>query len=124
MNVLFVGKNVSEITLIVDKIAKNVYECNYIVIDMNEIKEYKYELFESIKDNPFSVVFIKNIDKCSRRVMKVIYDSIDKGFIGEINITKCIFFIHVSSVSSNIGFDNKVICKEEYNNFTKIVNYN
>ena len=124
MNILLVNKNVVETTLLVDKIAKNIYECNYVVIDMNEVKEYKYELFESIRLNPFSIIFIKNIDKCNRRVMKVIYDSIDKGSIGEINITKCIFFIHVSSVNSNIGFDNKVICKEGFNNFTKIVNYN
>ena len=124
MGILLVNKNVMEITLLVDKIAKNIYNCNYVVIDMNEIKEYKYELFESIKYNPFSIVFIKNIDKCSRRVIKLINDSIEKGMIGEINISKCIVFISVSSISSNIGFDDKVICKEGFNNFTKIVNYN
>ena len=124
MGILLVNKNVMEITLLVDKIAKNIYNCNYVVIDMNEIKEYKYELFESIKYNPFSIVFIKNIDKCSRRVIKLINDSIEKGMIGEINISKCIVFISVSSISSNIGFDDKVICKEGFNNFNKIVNYN
>lgn len=124
MGILLVNKNVTEITLLVDKIAKNIYNCNYVVIDMNEIKEYKYELFESIKYNPFSIVFIKNIDKCSRRVIRLINDSIEKGMIGEINISKCIVFISVSSISSNIGFDDKAICKEGFNNFTKIVNYN
>ena len=124
ISILLVSKNVLEITLLVDKIAKNIYNCNYVVIDMNEIKEYKYELFESIKYNPFSIIFIKNIDKCNRRLMKVIYDSIDKGSIGDINISKCIVFISISSISSNIGFDDKVICKEGFNNFTKIVNYN
>ena len=124
MGILLVNKNVMEITLLVDKIAKNIYNCNYVVIDMNEIKEYKYELFESIKYNPFSIVFIKNIDKCSRRVIKLINDSIEKGMIGEINISKCIVFVSVSSISSNIGFDDKVICKEGFNNFNKIVNYN
>lgn len=124
MGILLVNKNVMKITLLVDKIAKNIYNCNYVVIDMNEIKEYKYELFESIKYNPFSIVFIKNIDKCSRRVIKLINDSIEKGMIGEINISKCIVFISVSSISSNIGFDDKAICKEGFNNFTKIVNYN
>ena len=124
MSILLVNKNVIEITLLVDKIAKNIYKCNYVIIDMNEIKEYKNELFESIRINPFSIIFIKNIDKCSRRVFNIIRDSIDKGMIGDINISKCIFFIHVSSISSNIGFDNKVMCKEGLNNFTKIVNYN
>ena len=122
-NILLISKNVLTTTLLVDKIAKNIYECNYVVIDMNEIREYKNELFESIRSNPFSIVFIKNIDKCNRRIMKVINDSIDKGMIGDINITKCIFFMSISSISSNIGFDNKVVSKD-IGNFNKIVNYN
>ena len=124
INILLVSKSVMKITLMVDKIAKNIFKCNYIVIDMNEIKEYSSELFESIKINPFSIVFIKNIDKCSRKIFNIIRDSIDKGMIGDINITKCIFFMSISSVSSNIGFDDKVVCKDGFNNFTKIVNYN
>ena len=124
INILLVNKNVLSTTLLVDKIAKNIFECNYIVIDMNELKEFKYELFESIRINPFSIVFIKNVDKCNRRVFNIIKDSIDKGMIGDINITKCIFFMSVSSISSNIGFDDKVICKEGFNKFTKIINYN
>lgn len=124
ISLLLINKNVMEITLLVDKIAKNIYECNYVVIDMNEVKEYKKELFESIKINPFSIIFIKNIDKCSRRIFNLIKDSIDKGMVGDINISKCIVFMSISSISSNIGFDDKVICKEGFNNFTKIVNYN
>ena len=126
INILLVSKNVSMITLMIDKIAKNVYERNYVVIDMNEYKEWNniVKEFESIKENPFSIVFIKNIDKCSRRIMKIIMDSIDKGYIDEINICKCIFFMSSYSINSNIGFDNKVICREGFNNFTKIVNYN
>ena len=123
LNILLVNKNVCETTLLVDKIAKNIYECNYVVIDMNELKEYKNELFESIRFNPFSIIFIKNIDKCNRRVQRVIYDSMDKGFIGDINISKCIFFIHVSSISESIGFDDKIIFNRNYN-FNKVVNYN
>ena len=42
INLLLIDKNVSTVTLLVDKIAKNIYECNYIVIDMNEYKEYAY----------------------------------------------------------------------------------
>ena len=126
INILLVSKNVLDTTLMVDKIAKNIYECNYIVIDMNDYKEYSsiYKQFESINNNPFSIVFLKNIDKGNRRIMKVIYDSIGNGYIDKINISKCIFFMSVSSVGSCIGFDEKIICKEGYNNFTKIVNYN
>ena len=126
INILLVSKNVLDTTLMVDKIAKNIYECNYIVIDMNDYKEYSsiYKQFESINNNPFSIVFLKNIDKGNRRIMKVIYDSIGNGYIDKINISTCIFFMSVSSVGSCIGFDEKNICKEGYNNFTKIVNYN
>lgn len=126
ISILLVGKNVLNTTLMVDKIAKNIYECNYIVIDMNDYKEYSsiYKQFESINNNPFSIVFLKNIDKGNRRIMKVIYDSIGNGYIDKINISKCIFFMSVSSIGSCIGFDEKIICKEGYNNFTKIVNYN
>ena len=124
INILLVSKNVMNITLLVDKIAKNIYKCNYVVIDINEIKELKFDLFESIRINPFSIIFIKNIDKCNKRVLKIIMDSIDKGMIGDINISKCIIFMSISSISSNIGFDDKAICKEGFNNFTKIVNYN
>ena len=126
ISILLVSKNVLDSTLMVDKIAKNIYECNYIVIDMNDYKEYSsiYKQFESINNNPLSIVFLKNIDKGNRRIMKVIYDSIGNGYIDKINISKCIFFMSVSSIGSCIGFDEKIICKEGYNNFTKIVNYN
>jgi len=126
ISILLVSKNVLDSTLMVDKIAKNIYECNYIVIDMNDYKEYSsiYRQFESINNNPLSIVFLKNIDKGNRRIMKVIYDSIGNGYIDKINISKCIFFMSVSSIGSCIGFDEKIICKEGYNNFTKIVNYN
>ncbi|MBR5370443.1 MAG: ATP-dependent Clp protease ATP-binding subunit [Bacilli bacterium] len=124
ISLLLVSKNVLDITLLVDKIAKNIYNCNYVVIDMNECREYRNELFESIKYNPFSIIYIKNIDKCNKRVYRIINDSIAKGFIGDINISKCIVFIHISTISSSIGFDDKIICKEGFNNFTKIVNYN
>ena len=124
VNILLVNKNVLDTTLLVDKIAKNIFECNYVVIDMNEVNEYSNSLFESIMVNPFSIVFIKNIDKCSRRLFNIIKDSIDKGMIGNINISKCIFFMSISSITSKIGFEDKVICKEGFNKFTKIINYN
>ena len=130
LNILLVNKNVLSSTLLVDKIAKNIYNCNYIVIDMNEYKEYAFidrfiKLFDSIKNNPFTIVFFKNIDKGNRRFINIINDSIDSGYIdNKINITKCIFFMSVSSISSKIGFDEKIICKEGFNKFAKIVNYN
>lgn len=121
ISLLLVSKNVLKTALLVDKIAKKIYGCNYIVIDMNEVKEYKYEIFESIRIKPFSIIFIKNIDKCNRRIMKVIIDSIEKGSIGDINISKCIVFMSTSSISSNIGFEDKVISNNIYKGYNKVI---
>ncbi len=129
INILLVNKNVFNSTLLVDKIAKNIYECNYIVIDMNEYKEYAFidrfiSLFDSIKDNPFSIVYFKNIDKGNKRFINIIKNSIDSGYIdNKINITKCIFFSSLSSIGTNIGFDKKTISNNNLC-FFKIVNYN
>lgn len=129
INILLVNKNVLDSTLLVDKIAKNIYNCNYIVIDMNEYKEYAFidrfiKLFDSIKDNPFTIVFFKNIDKGNKRFINIINDSIDSGYIdNKINITKCIFFSSMSSIGSNIGFEGKHISNNN-SCFSKIVNYN
>ena len=121
-----ITKNVVEATLLVDKIAKNIYECNYIVVDMSEYKEYSsinrligvssgyigYDdgyLFQSIKENPFSIILFKNIDMANKRIMKIIYDSIDRGYIEnskneKINLTKCIIFMMGNSTNNSLGF--------------------
>lgn len=124
--IYLITKNVFEATLLVDKIAKNIYECNYIVVDMSEYKEYSsinrligvssgyigYDdgyLFQSIKENPFSIILFKNIDKANKRIMKIIYDSIDRGYIEnskneKINLTKCIIFMMGNSTNNSLGF--------------------
>ena len=130
INLLLIDKNVSTVTLLVDKIAKNIYECNYIVIDMNEYKEYAYinkfiSLFDSIKENPFSIIYFKNIDKGNRRLMKLIIDSINDGYIdnneSKINITKCIVFMTMPFANYNIGFDGKEISNKLIDCFDKVI---
>ena len=138
-NILLVNKNVLETNFLVDKIVKNVFiNNNYISVDMNEFKDYssitrligsKYEdnyLFKSIKENPFSIIYLKNIDKANTRIIKVILNSIDKGYIEDynnykINISKCIIISSISDVSSEVGFNN---IKEENNlliKFSKVI---
>lgn len=131
INILLINKNVPAITLLVDKVAKNIYECNYIVIDMNEYKDYSYinkfiGLFSSISENPFTIIYLKNIDSGNRRLLKIVLDSIDRGYIendrnDKINISKCIFFMGISSINRSIGFDEKNINNEFINRFSKVI---
>ena len=133
INILLVNKNVLSTTLLVDKIAKNIFECNYIVIDMNEYREYALinkfiSLFDSIIENPLSIVYFKNIEKGNRRILKIMLDSINKGYIDnnkqKINITKCIIFMSVSYIKSSIGFDEKNISNEITKYFDNIIYLN
>lgn len=133
INVLLINKNVLDITLMVDKIAKNIYECNYIAIDMNEYKEYSsinkfIGLFDSINENPFSIVYFRNIEKGNKRLLRLIIDSIDNGYIennnNKINITKCIVFMAIPFINSNIGFEEKEISNKLIKKFDKVVYIN
>lgn len=134
--ILLVSKNVSSISLLVSKIVKNIYNCNYIEIDMNEYKEYSsinrligYKdgyILESLIDNPFSIILFKNIDNGNKRIVKFIFDSIDRGYIEnsrneKINISKCIIFMSVFNINKNIGFDEKKISSELFNKFNHVI---
>ena len=143
--VLLITKNVLDTALLIDKVAKNIFECNYIIIDMLEYKEYSsisrligtssgyigYDdeyVFQSIKENPFSIILFKNIDKADKRIMKIIYDSIERGYIEnskneKINLTKCIIFMINSSNNNSIGF-NDIKNKNNFNiMFDEIINF-
>ena len=130
INLLLVSKNVLKITLMVDKIAKNIFRCNYIVIDMNEYKEYSFinkfiGLFESIKNNPFTIMYFKNIEKGNKRLIKFIMNSIEDGYIenntDKINITKCIIFMGISYINSSVGFDEKNKVNDLVKCFDKVI---
>ena len=138
INILLITKNVLELSFMIDEMVKNIFiNTNYIFIDMNEFKEYssinrligsKYEdnyLFQSIKENPFSIIYIKNIDKSNPRIFKILLDSIDKGYIENyknerINISKCII---ISSSNKNLevmGF-NEIKNNDLYKRFSKVI---
>ena len=124
----FVGKSGILKTFLVDKIVKNIYNNqNYISIDM---KDYSSEsslskligvapgyvgymdkcIFDSIKDYPFTIILINNMNNPKTYISKFLLDSFEKGYIVNshneiINLSKCIIFI-TSTVNSNIGFIN------------------
>ena len=105
---------------------------------MNEYKDYSSInrmldhdicIFKSIKENPFSILLFKNIDKGNKRIIRIIMNSIDKGYIEDINnekiyISKCIIFFSVSNINKSIGFDDKEISNDLVNCFDKVIYLN
>ena len=124
----FVGKSGVGKTLLVDKIVKNIYnKQNYISINM---KDYNTEsslskligtapgyvgygdrcIFDSIKDYPFTIILIDNMNSSKSYVSRFLLESFEKGYIvnshnDKINLSKCIIFI-TSTINNDIGFIN------------------
>ena len=139
INILLITKNVLEISFLVDKVVKNIFiNNNYIFIDMNEFKEYssitrligsKYEdnyIFQSIKENPFSIIYFKSIDKANSRIIKILLDSIDKGYIEnykneKIYISKCIILSSSDIIAKDIGFNNTNNSNDFIKRFNKVI---
>ncbi|MBQ9018810.1 MAG: ATP-dependent Clp protease ATP-binding subunit [Bacilli bacterium] len=139
--ILLISKNVSKELLLVDKVIKNIFDgSNYINIDMNEFKDYSSisrliggasgyigsldnYVFQSIKENPFTILFFKNIDKAHPRIIKLLFNGISNGYIensknDKIYISKCIIFMSISNMNSEIGFND---IKNDNNIFSKVL---
>ena len=124
----FVGKNGLGKTFLVDKIVKNIYyNQNYISINMNDYNSesslskligsspgyvgYKDRcIFDSIKDYPFTIILIDNMNNPKSYISRFLLESFEKGYIlnssnEKINLSKCIIFI-TSRESNSIGFIN------------------
>ena len=124
---LFIGKSGVGKTFLVEEIVKGIfYDINCITLNMNDYRDEHslskiigttpgyvgYEqgsLFDSIKDNPFSIILLDNIDKCNKKILDILFQAINVGYItngrGEkINLTKCIVFMTSTSIDDSIGF--------------------
>ena len=124
---LFIGKSGVGKTFLVEEMVKGIfYDINCITLNMNDYRDEHslskiigttpgyvgYEqgsLFDSIKDNPFSIILLYNIDKCNKRILDILFQAINVGYItngrGEkINLTKCIVFMTSTSIDDSIGF--------------------
>lgn len=125
----FVGKSGTRKTFSIDKVVKNIYNNqNYIYINMNDYNTEsslakligthpiyagydKKCIFDSIKDHPFSIIVVDNMNNTKSYASKFLLESFDKGYIvtshnDKINLSKCIVFI-ISNENSSIGFVNK-----------------
>lgn len=127
---LFVFKNDVITPLLIDKIHNYLFShSNYIHLNMNEYKDEQslskligtnpgyvgYQdqyIFQSIIENPFTIIFLENIEKTNHHILQFLLDSFDKGFFtnpfGEkVNLSKCIVFMTTNEKNKNIGFQNE-----------------
>lgn len=125
---LFEGKKGVGKKTLVKLISKKVFNNKYIEIDGKDYCDenslqrlfgiYNYTdecLCSQIKDNPFSVILIYNLDYISKHVLDYIYKIIDNGFYKDnagniIDYSKTlIIFLRDFNSDKSIGFENRII---------------
>ena len=132
LSFLFIGPTGVGKTLLAKEYGKYFYGDNIIKVDMSEYKEahsiskmigsppgyigYKdnKNLFEKVKDNPYSLIILDEIEKASREVINLFLQIFDEGVAtnskGEkINFsnTTIIMTSNLGCSKNSIGFDNK-----------------
>ena len=139
----FVGKSGVGKTFLAEKIANIIFPYqNFISINMQEyvtesslskiigtspgyVGYQEGGILDSIKNHPFSIILLDNIDMSKAYFFKLFEEAFEKGYIlnskGEkINLSKCIVFMTSTKSDSEIGFVND---KKMINNYNKVVNY-
>jgi len=139
MTLLFVGKSGVGKTFLVEKIVNQLFHgVNTITLNMSEYREsymisklvgtapgyVGYQdtfLFQSIQENPFSVLVLDDIDKANPILLQELLDAFSSGYImnnrGEkIILSKCIVFMTGKKVSESIGFqkEKEFVSSEKY----------
>ena len=133
LSFLFIGPTGTGKTLLAKEFGKYFYNDNVIKIDMSEYKESHsiskmigsppgyvgYEerenVFEKVKDNPYSLIILDEIEKSSKEVINLFLQILDEG-VGTNSKNEKINFsnttiIMTSNLGMNkekLGFDNKV----------------
>ena len=154
---LFLGPTGVGKTMLAKEIGKYFYGDNIIKIDMSEYKEshsiskmigsppgyvgYKdsSNVFEKVRDNPYSLIILDEIEKASHEVMNLFLQILDEGVAtdskGEkINFSNCTIVMtsNLGCSKNSIGFNNKNSSEdidkffgvEFVNRITKIVRFN
>lgn len=137
MSFLFIGKSGVGKTFFLDKLVEMLFDgIHVITINMSEFREYpmisklvgsaplfgrdESFLFQSIQENPFSVLILDKIDQANPLLLKQLLNAFSAGFImdsyGEkIFLSKCIVFMTSSIGGEKIGFS-----KSKKESFSKI----
>ena len=107
---------------------------NYIRLDMSEYSESNsvnkligspagyvgYDdnknVFESIKDNPFTTIILDEIDKAHQKVINLLYQILDTGIIKDSKGDNIYFNNCIIIMTSNVGFVNNSIGFNSKNN--------
>ncbi len=149
LSILLVGKKGVGKTFLVNKLIEDLFnDSNCITINMSEYKDSHliskiigtspgyvgYQdtyLFQSIQENPFSIIFLDNIDKAHPSIVEQLLDSFSQGYLvnsyGEnINLSKCIVFLCISSRDRSLGFSKgkDIELSFKYSRIKNIVYYN
>ena len=129
-SMLFVGPSGVGKTYLAQLFSKKLYK-NIIRLDMSEFTEphsiskligspagyVGYDdnknIFETIKDNPFSVLILDEIDKANRSIINLFYQILDEGYVKDakgdtiyFNNVLIIMTSNIGYLSNNIGFNN------------------
>lgn len=138
---LFLGPTGVGKTLLAKEYGKIIYGKNIIRVDMSEFREGhsiskmigsppgyvgysdSKNVFEQVKDNPYSLIILDEIEKSSREVINLFLQILDEGVCknskGEVvnfSNTTIIMTSNLGCSKDSIGFNNKVSF-EDINNF-------
>ena len=142
MSFLFLGSTGVGKTMLAKEYGKVIYGDNIIRVDMSEFKEGhsiskmigsppgyvgysdNKNVFEQVKDNPYSLVILDEIEKGSREVINLFLQILDEGYAknskGEkINFlnTTIIMTSNLGSNKNSIGFNGTISFEDVYNFF-------
>ena len=138
---LFLGPTGVGKTLLAKNYGKYFYGDNVIRVDMSEFREGhsiskmigsppgyvgyndNKNVFEQVKDNPYSLIILDEIEKASREVINLFLQILDEGSCknskGEVinfSNTSIIMTSNLGCAKNSIGFDSEV-CYEDINKF-------
>lgn len=148
LSFLLVGKSGVGKTFFAEKLAEFLVDKNsFFKINMSEYKDsssiskiigssYGYNntsyFIKKIKERPFSIILLDNINECCLTVLNLFSSVLDSGILfdsknNQIDLSKCIIFMTLTDNSNSIGFVNSnsnILSDDIYNKISYIMRFN